>query len=98
SENDKHELAKDVAGMEEVFGRPVLLKAMEMNWHIPLVRAIFPNSVFIFNRRDILQNAISLFNARKNYVGSEEGWYSYRPAEYEALAKMAPWEQVVAQV
>lgn len=98
SENDKHELAKDVAGMEEVFGRPVLLKAMEMNWHIPLVRAIFPNSVFIFNRRDILQNAISLFNARKNYVGSEEGWYSYRPAEYEAIAKMAPWEQVVAQV
>lgn len=91
-------LISDVAGIEAVFGRPVLMKGMEMNWRIAELRRLFPNSIFLFNHRDILHNAMSILNARKAYVGNEEGWYSYKPHEYERFKHMPPWEQVVAQV
>ena len=91
-------LMSDLAGIETVFGRPVLLKGMEMNWHIPTIRALFPNSVFLFNHRDILHNAMSILGARRSYSGDENAWYSYKPAEYDLIKDLPAWEQVVAQV
>jgi LPS sulfotransferase NodH len=95
---ERHALISDIAGIEEVFGKPVLMKAMELNWHIPLLRELFPNSVFLFNHRDMLNNAISLLKARIIHGGSEKGWYSYKPEEYAMISELPPWEQVVAQV
>lgn len=91
-------LKSDIAGIEAVFGRPVLMKGMEMNWRIAELRRLFPNSIFLFNHRNILHNAMSILNARRSYVGSEEGWYSYKPDEYERIKHLPAWEQVVAQV
>ncbi len=91
-------LRSDVGGMEQVFGKPVMLKAMELNWQIPLLRSIFPNSVFLFIQRDPMANAASLLKARQSFYGDEGAWYSYKPAEYAALKELPPWEQAVAQV
>lgn len=91
-------LQSDVAGMEQVFGRPVMLKAMEMNWHLPAIRALFPDSVFLFVQRDPIANAASLLKARRSFYGDDGAWYSYKPAEYDTIKTLPPWEQVVAQV
>ena len=91
-------LRSDVGGMEQVFGKPVMLKAMELNWRIPLLRSIFPESVFLFIQRDPAANAASLLKARRSFYGDEGAWYSYKPAEYDALKELPPWEQAVAQV
>lgn len=91
-------LQSDVAALEMVFKKPVMLKAMEMNWHIPLLRSLFPNSVFLFIQRDIIAHASSLLHARRSFYGDERAWYSYKPAEYDAIKIEEPWEQVVSQV
>ena len=91
-------LQSDVAALELVFKKPVMLKAMEMNWHLPLLRSLFPNSVFLFIQRDIIANASSLLHARRSFYGDEHAWYSYKPAEYDTIKVEAPWEQVVSQV
>lgn len=91
-------LQSDVASMELVFQRPVMLKAMEMNWHIPLLRKLFPDSVFLFVQRELNAHAASILKARVDYFGDEAAWYSYKPAEYESIRAAAPWEQVVSQV
>ncbi|MBK6551076.1 MAG: sulfotransferase [Flavobacteriales bacterium] len=91
-------LVSDVAGIESVFARPVLLKGMEMNWHIPTIRALFPNSIFLFNHREILHNAMSILDARRSYSGDENAWYSYKPTEFDQIKELPAWEQVVAQV
>lgn len=91
-------LRGDVAGIEEVFSKPVLLKAMELNWHIPILRAIFPNSVFLFVQRSVPENATSILKARVSYFGTDTAWYSYKPQEFDAIKNLPPWEQAVAQV
>ncbi len=93
-----NDLRSDVAAMELVFGKPMLLKAMEMNWQIPTLRSLFPDSVFLFVQRNIVDNAVSLLNARRSFYGDEGAWYSYKPMEYGTIKDEAPWEQVVAQV
>ncbi len=92
------ELIMDLAAMEEVFSKPLLMKAMEINWQLPILHSIVPSAVLLFIRRNILRNAWSLLNARKEFFGTEERWYSYKPEEYDRIKKLAPWEQVVAQV
>jgi LPS sulfotransferase NodH len=92
------QLRSDVAAMEQVFAKPVLLKAMELNWQLPLLRSIFPDSVFLFIQRPVPENAISLLKARVSYFGTDTAWYSYKPAEYATVKDLPPWEQAVAQV
>lgn len=91
-------LRGDAAAMELVFGKPVMLKAMELNWHIPLLRSIFPDSVFLFIRRDPMANAASLVKARRDFFGDERSWYSYKPTEYPLIKELPAWEQTIAQV
>jgi hypothetical protein len=92
------ELIGDLAAMEEIFGNPLLMKAMELNWQLPILHSVVPSAVFLFIRRDIFRNAWSLLKARKEFFGTEERWYSYKPEEYDRIKTLPPWEQVVAQV
>ena len=95
---DRAKLRSDIAGLEHVFDRPVMMKAMQMNWHIGLLYEIFPDGLFLVTRRNIMQNAWSLLRARVTYTGSEDHWYSFRPPEYELIKGMPNWEQTIAQV
>lgn len=91
-------LIRDLAAIEHVFQRPLLMKAMELNWHLPILHSLLPRSVMVFIRRNTFRNAWSLIDARKQFFGNQDYWYSYKPAEYHEIKKLPPWEQAVAQV
>lgn len=97
-EHERHELVADLAAVQQVFGKPLAMKAMQMNWHIPLLKELFPNSVFLFSRRAILENAWSLMRAREDYFGDASKWYSFKPPQFARILELEPWEQCVAQV
>lgn len=92
------ELVNDVRGMQAVFGRPFAMKALQLDWHVERLAALFPEAVLLHVHRDILDNAASLLEARREYFGDEGAWYSFRPPEYDRLKDLPPWEQCVAQV
>ena len=84
--------------IQSVFDSPLFLKGMILNWHIPILAELFPNSFFIHIVRDIKFNAQSLLNSRKKFYGDKYEWYSFKPPEYYDLEKLTPEEQVVYQV
>ena len=57
-----------------------------------------PKSVFIFIRRDGVQNMYSLFKARKRFFNDINKWYSFKPPEYPKLVKSGLYEQLAGQV
>lgn len=85
-------------GMQGVFGRPLVMKAMQMDWHLDILERSFPNCVFLHIERDPYDNALSLLGARRKYFGDEGQWYSFRPPQYDTIKDLAPMEQALAQV
>ncbi|MCB0778044.1 MAG: sulfotransferase [Flavobacteriales bacterium] len=88
----------DLAGMTSVFERSMLLKAMIMDWNIPMLHALVPEAVFIFLERDLEANASSLLNAREAFYGDRNEWWAFRPPEIDDLLRKESLEQVFAQV
>ncbi len=84
--------------IQAVFEAPLFMKGMIMNWHIPFLAELIPNSYFIHVIRDIRFNAQSLLKARKDFFGDTKEWYSFKPPEYNQLMHLRPEEQVVHQV
>lgn len=95
---DKVSFANGLLSIQSVFEKPMFLKGMIANWHIPLLAEVFPNSYFIYVKRDLAFNSQSLLLARERFFGNVDAWYSFKPEEYYELKKLSPVEQVVGQV
>lgn len=89
---------QDLAKMEQVFDRPLAMKAMWMNWHIPFLANLLPKAIFVFVKRKPLYNEQSLRQARLNFYGNVETWYSFKPPEYVDLKELAVDAQLKGQV
>ncbi len=95
---DAKSLRHDILSIMYAFDKPVVMKAMNLNWHIPFLNKIFPNALFIHIKRKIEYNAQSLLNARVQFFGDISQWYSFKPPEYDEITIHIPEEQVVQQV
>lgn len=84
--------------IQSVFQKPLFLKGMIMNWHIPFLSEIFPKARFVYVKRDVRYNAQSLLLARERFFGTWEEWYSFKPPEYRLLKEKNSEIQVVGQV
>jgi hypothetical protein len=91
-------ITADLRAMQAVFDRPLVMKAMQMNWRLDLLERIVPGCFFLHTDRDPLDNALSLLQARREFFGDDRQWYSFRPAEYARIAGLPPFEQALAQV
>lgn len=92
------EFVSEIAAIESVFNKPLVLKAQIMNCHIPTLSHAFPHALFIHCTREPLYTAQSLLEARLSYYGTPNGWYSFKPPEYERLKNVDPYRQVAGQV
>ncbi len=92
--------AAELAAMEYAFQKPVAMKGMIANWNIPYIAELLPKSIFIHVTRHPYYNVQSKIIARDKYFGGRqrEGWYSFKPEEYEQLKDLDPIEQVAGQV
>ncbi|MCB9042754.1 MAG: sulfotransferase [Chitinophagales bacterium] len=84
--------------IQDIYKTPIFLKGLMLNWHIELIHKHISNSFFIFTERDLADNAQSILEARLNYFGNTNEWFSFKPEEYDDIKNLSPEEQVVAQV
>jgi len=95
---DHRTLVHELAGFEEVFDRPLAMKALNLTWHADALASWFGPCVIIHLERDVIDNALSLLSARRDFYDDESVWYSFSPPERADLSMLSPHEQVVGQV
>ena len=95
---DRVTFLKELASIQQVFQKTLLMKGLIMNWHIPYLASLSEKIFFIYIKRNIAFNAQSLLMARKEYFGTFDKWYSFKPIEYDSFSESSNEEQVVKQV
>ncbi|WND03216.1 sulfotransferase [Temperatibacter marinus] len=95
---DKENFKEALAGIEEVYNKPTVMKAMILNWDISFLAELVPNALFLNVERSDFHAAQSLYYARTNFFNDVKRWYSFKPPEYEQLKEKDPLEQVAGQV
>jgi len=94
---DSPRLRAELAAWEDVHRRPLLLKAMILNWNLDWVARTLPRALVLHVRRDDLAAARSLLAARREFSGDERRWYSFRPPAWTRLRDLDPLRQVAGQ-
>lgn len=89
---------KELALMEKAFDKPLLMKAMILNWNLPELYNLFSKCLFIDVSRAPADNAESLYFARQSFFKDVSKWFSFKPPEYTRLKNLSPLEQVAGQV
>lgn len=97
-EVDAKKFAAELAALEAVFDKPLLLKGLIINWNIPFVSSILEKVLFIYVKRHPFYNIQSQLEARAKYFGDRRPWHSFKPREYHELKELDPIEQVVGQI
>jgi hypothetical protein len=78
-------------------GGPIAFKPMLLTWHLERLAAEMPRTCYVWIRRDLRANALSLLEMRTALFGTHEQWASLRPQGPDWLADEPPWRQVAAQ-
>lgn len=92
-------LNKEIAGLEQVFQKPVVFKnppALSLN--IEFLEKYVPNSHFIYMKRDPYFIAQSIYMKRKEIYNDIHTWYSIKPKEFEKLKNDHPYKQIAGQI
>jgi len=98
SERALRELRRSVRALSRAAGRPLLFKNLVNSVRIqPILRAL-PEAKFIVVRRDVLETAHSILEARRNLYGDYNRWFSVEPPSVEEIRERPPQEQAVEQV
>ena len=87
---DTATLLAELAGIADVFRKPFAAKAMLFNYNIPFLDAIFGKALFVQIRRNPVDNAASVLEARKRQFGDATSWYSFEIPEYAELKDRNP--------
>jgi hypothetical protein len=69
-----------------------------MNWNIDYLNHIVQKPLFLFIKRDAVNNMASLFKTRKIFFNDPNRWYSFKPPEYETLKTKNVYLQLAGQV
>jgi hypothetical protein len=88
----------ELAALETALGKPLAMKAMLLNWHIPFLDSAFDKVLFVNLKREPAFVVQSMLEGRQKRNGSEEFWYSFKPPEYAWLKNLPPLEQVAGQI
>lgn len=89
---------QELAGIEAVFGAPVLFKNLICGLQVDFLATVLPKIVVIDLTRSELCTAESILKARQDAGGSLAEWWSLRPAEYDWLKDLDPFEQIAGQI
>jgi hypothetical protein len=84
--------------MEFFGGRPLLFKVVPLSLNVDFLASIFPNSLFLYIRRDPLFTVQSTYYGRIKIYNNENLWWSLKPKQYYELKKLKPVDQVTGQI
>ena len=91
-------LRTSLSALADVFGQPLAMKGMMVQYDIEAFARELPNSLFLHVEREACANTRSILDARTHFFGDPGQWYSAKPPEYEALKDLTPAQQVAGQV
>lgn len=89
---------QELHALEVASDKPLLMKAMNLNWNLNELKGKIPDCHFIYIKRDVVYNAQSLLMAREDFFGNYDEWYSFKTPNYQQLKNLHPAEQVIEQV
>lgn len=96
---DIQTMRRELWGVAQIFDKPIALKGMICNYHIPFLNKAFPKALFICLKRNLEQHTKSVLEARKRQFGNYNEWYSFLIPEYEKLLHISdPRLQVEKQI
>ncbi len=85
------------AGLQQVFDKPLVLKALIANPYAALIGQRIEETFFVYMHRSPYQNIGSILASRRKYFGTDAEWWSFKPAEFNHLEKLEPVCQVAGQ-
>jgi hypothetical protein len=92
------QFASELAAIEAVFDRPLVMKALHLNFNLPFLARLLDKPLFLHVKRHPLYNMQSLLDARMKFYGDPQVWWSIKPKEYFTLKEQPPHVQVAGQV
>lgn len=96
--NKFQELKSEVSGIQTLFNLPLLFKNIIFcSFQIKTLSRIFPNSLFLYSSRNIIDTAISTYEARFKLHGNYEEWFGLYPDNYNEIKNLPPIPQVMKQ-
>ena len=98
SEKDKRIIYQTIAGIESIFDAPFVNKNVKNSVRIQALNEIFPNAIFLQIKRNPLDVAVSILQARKKFCKKISDWGSVMPKEIEELKNKDVFEQIVGQI
>lgn len=95
---DWERLATVLKNMCRAIDKPVVFKSFLLGFHAARLVEQLPKSCFIYVRRNLIDNALSILKMRRNYVGDVDEWASIKPKQYSFLKDRDRYVQVMGQV
>ena len=95
---DAQGLRQELAAVEQVFEKPLALKAMILQYNLAALIGILPTALILHVHRSPVYNAQSILEAREKFFGDRRQWYSAKPPQYASLLDLDPAGQVAGQV
>ena len=91
-------LKKTLANMQHEFDKAMIFKNIFGSYHQHKLNEVLGKVLFVYIKRDILDSAISILEARRKYYTDLNTWWSYMPIEYEQIKDLDYWQQIAGQV
>lgn len=92
------DLARVFANIAAAARRPVVFKSFLLAAYLEEMLEAAPRTCFLWVRRDLVDSARSLVDARVTMYGSRDSWMSIKPPQYDQLITKHYWQQVAGQV
>ena len=89
---------RGIAHIQHAFDRPFATKGIILQYNLEALRRALGKVIFVHTRRHPFHNIQSLLQARQNYHGDVNTWFSVKPREFEWLQHRDPVTQVAGQV
>lgn len=97
-EIDWNQFALLLKNMTAAFGKPIIFKSFLLGFHAKGLYNKLPKSKFIYIKRNLVDNVLSILKLRKQLNGDIHTWGSIKPIQYEQLKELDVYEQVVGQI
>jgi LPS sulfotransferase NodH len=91
-------LKRTLLNMQHELAAPFVAKNMLGAYHMPKLRDVLEQVIFVYIERDPLDVCVSILDARRKYYSDPSEWWSYIPIEYPLLKDLDYWEQIAGQV
>ena len=98
SESRQQLIRKTLGYLSSTISAPFIAKNLNNALRLGTISAVFPESVFLWIKRDPLYASQSLIKMRRKLYGSDEVWASIKPPGYASISQRLPFEQVVHQI